>query len=230
MRCGLYGKLPAKRDYIAVATPREFLAAWEPWIQGGIAASRTQLGPGWQAAFLRAPIWRFWLGADICGAAVLGALMPSVDGVGRYFPLTMFARADGGETIRPPELDAHEPWFAQAENLLLSTLSEGADFDAIGTALAQLPPPDIAGPDGGPPDGAKRIRDGTYVAAAGPASLSAGFGALRLADHARSYAGMTQWWTAGGDDFPPRIIASRGMPDPYIFAGMLTGQFDDVAS
>ena len=230
MRCGLYGKLPAKRDYIAVTSPREFLAAWEPWIQGGISASRARLGPTWQAAFLRAPIWRFWLGADICGAAVLGALMPSVDGVGRYFPLTLFAIADPGETIRPPELDAHETWLTRAEDLLLSALSETADFEALGGALSQLPPPDVAGPEIAGPAGTKRIRDGTYVAPADPAALAAGFGALRLADHARSYSGMTQWWTLGGEDFAPRILAARGMPDPYIFAGMLTGQFDDVAS
>ena len=44
MRCGLYGKLPAKRDYVAIGTPREFLAAWEPWLQGGVSTSRMSLG------------------------------------------------------------------------------------------------------------------------------------------------------------------------------------------
>ena len=33
MRCGLFGKLGAKRDFIALATPRSFLEAWEPWVQ-----------------------------------------------------------------------------------------------------------------------------------------------------------------------------------------------------
>jgi type VI secretion system protein ImpM len=63
MRCGVYGKLPAKRDFVAVAAPREFLGIWEPWLQGGVAASRLKLGAEWQTVFLRAPIWRFWLGA-----------------------------------------------------------------------------------------------------------------------------------------------------------------------
>ena len=40
MRCGLYGKLPMKRDFISVSTPQAFLEQWEPWIQGGVAASR----------------------------------------------------------------------------------------------------------------------------------------------------------------------------------------------
>ena len=72
MRCSLYGKLPAKRDFVAVAAPRPFLNTWEPWMQGGISASRQSLGDAWQNAFLTAPIWRFWLGADLCGAPVIG--------------------------------------------------------------------------------------------------------------------------------------------------------------
>ncbi|MHC2697315.1 type VI secretion system ImpM family protein [Bradyrhizobium liaoningense] len=81
MRCGLFGKIGAKRDFIAIATPRSFLEAWEPWVQSALSASRHQLGPGWQQAFLTAPVWRFWLGAAICGTTVAGAMMPSLDGV-----------------------------------------------------------------------------------------------------------------------------------------------------
>src|SRR5919106_784057 len=113
MRCGLYGKLPAKRDFVAVSTPRGFLDAWEPWMQGGISASRQDLGEGWQEAFLRAPIWRFWLGADLCGTTVLGAFMSSLDGVGRYYPLTLLTWAEEGEAIAPPDLDPQETWFAK---------------------------------------------------------------------------------------------------------------------
>ena len=68
MQCGLFGKLPTKRDFIAHQAPREFLDVWEPWMQGGISASRHELGDDWQQAFLTAPIWRFWLGAELCGA------------------------------------------------------------------------------------------------------------------------------------------------------------------
>ena len=66
MQCSLFGKLPARRDFIAIGAPREFLNAWEPWLQSAISSSRQELGKDWQAAFLAAPIWRFWLGADIC--------------------------------------------------------------------------------------------------------------------------------------------------------------------
>ena len=94
MRCSLFGKLTAKRDFIAVCAPRDFLNVWEPWMQGGVSASRDTLGQEWRGAFLSAPIWRFWLGAEICGTTVLGAFMSSLDGMGRYYPLTLFACAE----------------------------------------------------------------------------------------------------------------------------------------
>jgi type VI secretion system protein ImpM len=130
MRCSLFGKLAAKRDFIALSAPREFLNAWEPWMQSCVAASRDSLGEGWQQAYLTAPIWRFWLGADICGATVVGALMSSLDGVGRYYPLTLFAFAEPGAAFAPPDIDAYDPWFTTAEDFLLSTLDKDRTFDA----------------------------------------------------------------------------------------------------
>jgi type VI secretion system protein ImpM len=141
MQCGLYGKVPAKRDFIAIGAPREFLNAWEPWLQAAISASRTTLGEGWQPAFLTAPIWRFWLGADICGRSVTGAFMSSLDGVGRYFPLTLFALADGGAVIPPPEYGAQDGWFDTVEAFLMSTLDQGAQFETMTAQLGALPPP-----------------------------------------------------------------------------------------
>ena len=80
MRCGLFGKLPTKRDFIAVFAPRPLLDAWEPWMQSGISASRERLKDQWQQAYLTAPIWRLWLGADIRASA--SGLWPMVRACG----------------------------------------------------------------------------------------------------------------------------------------------------
>ncbi|NNM74648.1 type VI secretion system-associated protein TagF [Enterovirga aerilata] len=228
MRCGLYGKLPSKRDFIAITTPKEFLSAWEPWLQGGISASRMKLGSAWQDAFLRAPIWRFWLGGEICGGAVLGAIMPSVDGVGRYFPLTIFARAEPGDELPPPEMEAYELWLEQAENLLLSALNEETSFEALSTAFERFAAPQ---PGPAPPlatEGLVRTRDGTVVANASSAQFGTILADLRRLDHARLYGSATFWWTLGGEGFAPQVIVGRRMPDPYLYTGMLTGRFDET--
>src|SRR5215467_1415256 len=141
MRCSLFGKLPVKRDFIAVFAPRNLLDAWEPWMQSSISASRELLKENWQAAYLSAPIWRFWLGSEICGSTVIGALMSSLDGVGRYYPLTVFAVADKDTPIPPPDIDPQDAWFAKTEEFLLSTLDRDLSYDATMAALDQFTPP-----------------------------------------------------------------------------------------
>ncbi len=224
MRCSLFGKLTAKRDFIAVSAPRDFLNVWEPWMQGGVSASRETLGQAWQGAFLAAPIWRFWLGAEICGTTVLGAFMPSLDGMGRYYPLTLFACADPGAAIPPPDIDAQDTWFAPAEDFLLSTLDKDAAYETLTDALDRLAPPVQSRIDA-VPAGMSPIMDGAVAAPRGEASFSEVLASLRNVNHASAYAAASFWWTLGGDDFAPVGVCCRRMPDPSLQAAMLTGHF-----
>jgi type VI secretion system protein ImpM len=229
MRCSLFGKLAAKRDFIAVFAPRDFLDVWEPWMQGSVSASQQSLGKAWQAAFLAAPICRFWLGAEICGTTVLGAFMSSLDGMGRYYPLTVFACADPGVAISPPDIETHDDWFTAAEDFLLSTLDRDTAYETFTNALDQLPPPNHA-PADTVPAGMSRIMDGTIAAPLGEGSLSGVFASLRAANHSSAYAAASFWWTIGGDGFQPVGFCCRRMPDPALQAGMLTGHFSQPAA
>jgi type VI secretion system protein ImpM len=186
-----------------------------------------KLGAGWQEAFLRAPIWRFWLGGEICGGAVVGAIMPSVDGVGRYFPLTIFARAEPGDALPPPEIETYDAWLTSAEDLLLSALSEGATFDTLSSSFESFRGPSVPPIAGLESESLLRTRDGTVVANVPPARFGAVLADLRRLDHARLYGTATIWWTLGGDGFEPQVMVGRGMPDPYLYTGMLTGRFDE---
>ena len=226
MRCGLFGKLPAKRDFIAVAAPRALLDTWEPWMQSSISASRDSLGKDWQQAFLTVPIWRFWLGADVCGSTVMGAFMSSLDGVGRYYPLTIFGCADPEDPISPPDIDAQDEWFTASEEFLLSTLQKETAFEAITAALEQLAPP--ACRPAALPDGMTRPKEGAVVAPAVTSSFVEVCGALRNANHASAYAAASFWWTSGGNNYHPLALSCRGMPDPFLFTGMLTGRFANL--
>lgn len=87
---GYTGKLPALGDFVRVGLPRRFTDPWDEWWQRSLAGIRQS--EGWTEAWLEAPVWRFHLGGGACGAeAVRGLWMPSVDRVGRYFPLTLAA-------------------------------------------------------------------------------------------------------------------------------------------
>lgn len=228
MRCGLFGKIGAKRDFIAIATPRSFLEAWEPWVQAGLSASRHQLGSGWQQAFLTAPVWRFWLGAAICGTTVTGAIMPSLDGVGRYYPLTLHAVTDENALLPPPAIDPQDEWFAQVEAFLLSTLDRVATFELISDSLDRLALPRL---QPSPSNGS----DVTTLGATGVGALSdvgafaQSFTALAAANP-QIHAAASFWWTAGGEGFPSMALACRGLPDPFHYSTLLTGDLGRTAS
>ena len=67
--------------------------------------------------------------------------MPSLDGVGRYYPLTLHAIADADAPIPPPDIDTQDEWFGMAEDFLLSTLARDVNFDDISAALDELAVP-----------------------------------------------------------------------------------------
>ncbi|PNG25738.1 type VI secretion system-associated protein TagF [Methylocella silvestris] len=223
MRCGLIGKIAAKPDYVALDAPAPLLAAMEPWLHASIASSRLMLGESWQGVFRAAPIWRFWLGAEISGAPVLGALAPSIDAGGRYFPLIAFAASEPPMAILPPEFADHDAWFQAAEALLLATLAQGASYEAAVAAVERLPAPACAP--------AVAIRPPLAALAGGVTAplddkpLAEVFSWLRRADWGKSYGARSFWWTAGGVNFRPRALGFYHLPDPSLFAAMLTGEF-----
>lgn len=228
MRCGLFGKLSARRDFIALATPRAFLEVWEPWLQASLSASRHQLGERWQQAFLTAPVWRFWLGAAICGTTVTGAIMPSLDGVGRYYPLTLHAVADEGAALPPPQIDPQENWFAQAEAVLLGTLDREATFEQAGAVLEALAAPRPLA-SGTHDDAIVPLGEAMMGMVAAQDAFAPSFAALTAADP-NVYAAASFWWTGGGGDFPPLALSCRGLPDPFRYSTLLTGDLGRTAA
>ena len=92
------------------------------------------------------PVWRFLVkrsqGDDALGGPLAGALMPSVDRVGRKFPLTVVAAADGAETAGEPA----QGWYDEVEAVLLGAVREEAELSDFQEAVAGLAAPD-AGAD-----------------------------------------------------------------------------------
>ncbi|CTQ53890.1 type VI secretion-associated protein, family [Roseibium album] len=138
MGIGYFGKLPAKADFLTNDCPVGFLRMWEPFLIKGIAQSRIDLKDAWEEAYMTMPIWRFRLqpcdtGSPLKGI-VTGALMPSVDRVGRKFPLTVMA------TASPKNKLSHqtEEWFEKLEAVLLSALEEKSDLHSFRQSVAEL--------------------------------------------------------------------------------------------
>jgi len=218
MAYGLFGKLPQKRDFVALGIPHAVLHPFETWLQSAVAASRNELGRDWEELFLVAPIWRFWLGHEILGQVCAGALMPSVDKVGRFFPLTIMHVAAPGQDGVPPVFSPPEAWYGEIESRLLSVLGEDAEIEVamLTGGLAEPDEPPVL-----PEPPSEAFKGG--VIWTGEAGSTAGdlLRSVIEADYRRAAAGRSFWWTGGGSGGQPAVHVRAGLPDPYFFTRML---------
>lgn len=136
---GWYGKLPSLGDFASRRLDLDFLEAWDDWLAQGIAAWRLDAPDTWLDEYLAAPSWRFILMPGVlpgaCGRmAWAGVLMPSVDRVGRYFPLTLAQPlnplpGDGGTTewlLR---------WLQRLDDTALDALNDDWTVEQLEAAL-----------------------------------------------------------------------------------------------
>jgi type VI secretion system protein ImpM len=120
---GWYGKIPALGDFASRRLPPGFINAWDAWLQRAMATSRAALRERWQEIYLNSPIWRFALLPGVCNNnAWAGIMMPSVDKVGRHFPLTIAIALDPQPEMITT-IFASQDWFAAVEQIALSSLS-----------------------------------------------------------------------------------------------------------
>jgi type VI secretion system protein ImpM len=149
-RAGLFGKLPARGDFVRENLPRDFTDSWDAWWQRGLGETQQRPRDEWIAAWLEAPVWRFLLPPGLCGRnGVLGIWLPSVDKAGRYSPLTIAATAPDDWA---PSVGAMTAFLAAAEQAGCDTLEHDlapADLlqriqDAFIAADAMAPAPDLA--------------------------------------------------------------------------------------
>lgn len=218
---GFHGKLPAKGDFVTRRLPRGFVEVWDAWLQDVIADSRSLMGDAWLDAYLTSPVWRFVLGPGACSDQTFaGVMMPSVDRVGRYFPLSILAPlADGSGPVESAAAAAS--WFAAAETLARSALADEFDFDRFDAAVAALGAPAAVGA------AAAASTDGGFrIDIADADSLDAVCRGLAGRWLSATYPRYSLWWTAGSEQMSPSFIACPGLPGADRFGAFLDGHWD----
>ncbi|MFK7944784.1 MAG: type VI secretion system-associated protein TagF [Paracoccaceae bacterium] len=144
-RCvyGWYGKVPAVGDFIRSDLSQDFVETWDRWMQAVLPAGREALGNRWQNCYLEAPIWRFAIAPGLCGLnAVAGVVMPSVDRVGRQFPLCLAAESDAALWSGCwSSYAALVSAFETLEAIALNMLEDSASVAGLASALAEAPRP-----------------------------------------------------------------------------------------
>jgi type VI secretion system protein ImpM len=123
-----FGKLPGMGDFAQRRMAAHFLQAWDDWLQSELSHIKIR-HQDWLAHYLDAPLWFFAIGSNVLGVHPwIGVFMPSVDSVGRYFPLSLVNEiqlcGDG-----PPDAAARiNSWWGRCANAALLALD--ADLNA----------------------------------------------------------------------------------------------------
>lgn len=214
---GVYGKVPVRGDFITRRLGRAFVDVWDNWLQDAISASRDALAERWTDIYLTSPIWRFALGDGCCGPnTVVGAVMPSVDSVGRYFPLMLGRELPAGIELMTvvARLGA---WFQAIEDRALSTLEVKFRLETLEEPM----PLGLSEPYAPSADASSLAPPGHHIAvdpAAGFDAVADMYGALPR--------DRTLWWTQGSERVTPCMILCPGLPRPAAFASFLDGEWE----
>ena len=147
---GWFGKLPGMGDFAQRRMPELFREPWDRWLQNGLAKLRARR-TDWTERYLKAPLWCFVLSEGVIdGRSWLGVLMPSVDGVGRYFPLTLTAELVSSRTELQGEVLARtRRWWTLAAQAALEGLEHDLDASRFDARLQELFAGDAAEEDTG---------------------------------------------------------------------------------
>lgn len=206
---GFFGKVRTHGDFVTRRLPAAFVDPWDRSLQAGMLHARACFGPQWLPIYLNAPLWNFVLAPGLCGASAwAGVLMPGVDRVGRYFPLTI-AMAYEGDALAT-WLNAAQAWFDTTAQFALSTLAADFQLEAFDTSLMAL-------------NGMQQVRADAQAApwrmecARAPDSGEP-FGASLAAGIA---PGTSVWWTEGSDEVPATLRIGAGLLDGPRFADLL---------
>ncbi|MCP3748606.1 type VI secretion system-associated protein TagF [Pseudomonas sp. SBB6] len=207
---GFYGKLASRGDFVSRGLPHSFIQPWDQWLAAGLMASQQQLAEHWLPAYLVSPLWRFALAPGVCGPqAVVGVLMPSIDRVGRYFPLTLAQVLLSDESLAAV-VSGPDDWFERCEAQLLATLEPQATFEAFDAAVQGCAAP--------------RLSVVSSPAVAGLQRFAAVTPEARQAALAESAcAGMSLWWGRGSERIEAGLLRCAGLPRSEDFASFLLG-------
>lgn len=201
---GYFGKVSTHGDFVSRRLPAPLVQAWDGWLQECMAASQAKLGSSWLERYLTSPVWRFAIAPGVLGPEGLGGvMMPSVDRVGRYFPLMVGA---AGARALLDWFHGQAAWYDAIEDLARSSLDPAFTLECFdGLAEPALAPaaPGIA-------EGAWRLPlEGDMTAAVAGAALQ----------------GHSLWWTEGGPGVDASMLVCRNMPQAQRFAAMLDGSW-----
>lgn len=225
---GWYGKIPSLGDFASRRLSQSFVSVWDNWLQHAMTASRASLGEGWLDAYMNSPIWRFVLMPGVIGDTLWGGvMMPSVDKVGRQFPLTIAVAISSHPGCVAAVMGARD-WYGDLEETALATLSIDFAVQQFEERLASMPFPQ---------GNAEALDAGIAALAAWWRAPAAHFemaapaggdmqqlmraAAVQMFEFAG--AGKSLWWRESDTSGPIQLACFTALPAPDDYSRLLRG-------
>lgn len=221
---GAHGKLPGHGDFVTRRLSPGFVTAWDDWLQRALPCSQELLGADWLGIYLTSPVWRFVLSAGVVDAQVwAGVMIPSVDRVGRYYPLVV-AQPFSAATLPTALMVQHADWFGELESAALAGLQDGVNIDDLENRLAC-----IAAPDAIPSMQTRPWEMGRpltlFLQQPGQNPVST-FPALLHSFFLQRFPSYSLWWSAGSERVSPASLTSACLPPPQCYTALLAGDWE----
>jgi type VI secretion system protein ImpM len=233
MQVGFYGKLPSHGDFLRRRVSDAFVDAWDAWLRECLAASRTALGPRWLDVYLTSPAWRFACAAGACGPQpVIGIVAPSVDQVGRYFPLTLVAELPADISLITAA-STGERFLDRAERLVIETLAtERVDFDRFDLGVGALGD-DLGGLDDTPAlvlgeEAAAILTDSPrawHLPMGASSDIASAFEQMLSLHLEAKFRPLVLLWTDGSAVVGPSCLVVKGLPEASAYTALLEGSW-----
>ena len=225
---GYFGKIPSKGDFITNSLSMEFTDPWDVWLREVLAHSKSLLGNDWMELYLTAPVYQFSLSSGVCGNPTwLGVFMPSIDSVGRYFPMTIcqsFPAASNPIGL----LEGEKEWLKNAEQLLLSCLDENFSLAEFESGLSELKNDDDDSTITLKKSKMHRFEDSAWAFPVHEKESSAVvYPELLNSMLITFYSTYSVWRTNGSDNVPSNLVISEGLPAYKSCTAFFDGKFGE---
>ena len=216
-----FGKIASLGDFASRRLSQDVTQAFDAWLARCVDTSRSQLGERWMNVYLTSPLWRFALAPGVLDARWwFGVLMPSVDNVGRYFPLLVTQSC--GEAPHDAEgLNQLEYWFAHVARAALGTLQPDGSLEQFEAELALAPR--LPSSEPAAPWPAAQWPERSRHELAGGVTLAQCMQQLAVVESLRRFRGCSLWWSLRPGAGASSLSTAVGLPAADSFIHLLEG-------
>jgi type VI secretion system ImpM family protein len=132
LKTGFYGKLPSNGDFLSRNLSHDITLNIDEWFQVSMTQLRHRL-PDWSYFFNASPSWFFIIPCNFFSSkAYAGYITPSIDRVGRCFPLIVLKEINADHIA---DVNALEHWYVTTEEIVRNCLRNSLSADELMVTL-----------------------------------------------------------------------------------------------